>query len=230
MRWRPRTCPRLRVARIVSGVISRNRRGAKADFCLNFLWAVQWTNGNWLVYFATDQAGRSWYIPKLERRRSVNRTEKTELIETLQSTFNASTTVVVAHQVGMTVAESGALRQKMRDAGAGLKVTKNRIAKLALKGTRYEDLDSIFTGPTVVGTSEDPVAAAKILVDYAKENPKITIIGGSMDGKNLDKAGVEALAKMPSLDELRGRIVGLVQAPAAKIVRVVQAPAGDMVV
>ena len=159
----------------------------------------------------------------------MNRTEKAELIETLQSTFNASTTVVVAQQVGMTVAESGDLRQKMRDAGAGLKVTKNRIAKLALKGTRYEDLDSIFTGPTVVGTSEDPVAAAKILVEYAKENSKITIIGGSLDGKALDKSGVEALAKMPSLDELRGKLVGLVQAPAAKIARVMQAPAGKLV-
>ena len=159
----------------------------------------------------------------------MNRTEKAELIETLQSTFNASTTVVVAQQVGMTVAESGDLRQKMRDAGAGLKVTKNRIAKLALKGTRYEDLDSIFTGPTVVGTSEDPVAAAKILVEYAKGNSKITIIGGSLDGKALDKSGVEALAKMPSLDELRGKLVGLVQAPAAKIARVMQAPAGKLV-
>ena len=159
----------------------------------------------------------------------MNRTEKAELIETLQSTFNASTTVVVAHQVGMTVAESSDLRQKMRVAGAGLKVTKNRIAKLALKGTRYEDLDSIFTGPTVVGTSEDPVAAAKILVEYAKENSKITIIGGSLDGKALDKSGVEALAKMPSLDELRGKLVGLVQAPAAKIARVMQAPAGKLV-
>ena len=158
----------------------------------------------------------------------MNRIQKAELIETLQSTFNASTTVVVAHQDGMTVAESGDLRQKMRDAGAGLKVTKNRIAKLALKGTRYEDLDSIFTGPTVVGTSEDPVAAAKILVDYAEGNPKITIIGGSMDGKTLDKAGIEALAKMPSLDELRGKLVGLVQAPAAKIARVVQVPAGKI--
>ena len=116
----------------------------------------------------------------------------------------------------------------MRVAGAGLKVTKNRIAKLALKGTRYEDLDSILTGPTIVGTSEDPVVAAKILVDYAKGNSKITIIGGSMDGKTLDKSGVEALAKMPSLDELRGKLVGLVQAPAAKVARVTQAPAGKL--
>jgi large subunit ribosomal protein L10 len=158
----------------------------------------------------------------------VNRTEKAELIETLQSTFNASTVVVVAHQVGMTVAESSDLRRKMREAGAGFKVTKNRIAKLALKGTRYEDLDSIFSGPTVVGTSEDPVAAAKALVDYARDNAKITIIGGSMDGKVLDKAGVEALAKLPSLDELRSKLVGLIQAPAAKIARVVQAPAAKV--
>jgi large subunit ribosomal protein L10 len=128
----------------------------------------------------------------------------------------------------MTVAESSDLRRKMRDAGAGFKVTKNRIAKLALKDTRYEDLESMFTGPTAVGTSQDPVAAAKTLVDYAKSNKKVTVIGGSMDGKTLDQAGVEGLAKMPSLDELRGKLVGLVQAPAAKIARVVQAPAGKM--
>jgi large subunit ribosomal protein L10 len=158
----------------------------------------------------------------------VNRTEKAELIETLQSAFNESSTIVVAHQVGMTVAESGDLRRKMREAGAGFKVTKNLIAKLALKGTRFEDLDSMFTGPTAVGMSQDPVAAAKAIVDYAKGNEKITIIGGSMDGKTLDQAGVEALAKMPSLDELRGKLVGLVQAPAAKMARVTQAPAGKL--
>ena len=158
----------------------------------------------------------------------MNRTEKAELIETLQSAFNESSTVVVTHQVGMTVAESGDLRRKMREVGAGFKVTKNRIAKLALKGTRFEDLDSMFTGPTAVGMSQDPVAAAKAIVDYAKGNQKITIIGGSMDGKTLDQAGVEALAKMPSLDELRGKLVGLVQAPAAKVARVTQASAGKL--
>jgi large subunit ribosomal protein L10 len=158
----------------------------------------------------------------------VKRSEKAELIETLQSTLNESATVVVTHQVGMTVAESSDLRGKMRDAGAGFKVTKNRIAKLALKGTRFEDLESLFTGPTAIGTSADPVAAAKALVDYAKGNSKLTIIGGSMDGKILDKAGVEALAKMPSLDELRGKLVGLLQAPAAKLARVTQAPAGKV--
>ena len=158
----------------------------------------------------------------------MNRSEKAELIETLQSTFNESSTIVVAHQVGMTVVESSDLRGKMREAGAGFKVTKNRIAKLALKGTRFEELEPLFTGPTAVGTSTDPVAAAKTLVDYAKGNDKVTIVGGSMDGKILDKAGVEALAKMPSLDELRGKLVGLLQAPAAKVARVTQAPAGKV--
>jgi len=139
----------------------------------------------------------------------VNRSQKAELIETLQSTFNEASTVVVAHQVGMTVVESSDLRGKMREAGAGFKVTKNRIAKLALKGTRFEALESMFTGPTAVGTSNDPVAAAKTLVEYAKGNDKVAVVGGSMDGKILDKAGVEALAKLPSLDELRGRLSGL---------------------
>ena len=158
----------------------------------------------------------------------MNRQEKAELIETLQNTLNASSTVVVAHQVGMTVAESSDLRAKMREAGAGFKVTKNRIAKLALKDTRYEDLDSLFTGPTAIGTSQDPVAAAKTLVEFAKSNNKLTIVGGSIDGKVLDKSGVEALAKLPSLDELRGKLVGLLQAPAGKLARVAQAPAAKL--
>ena len=158
----------------------------------------------------------------------MNRQQKAELIETLQTTLNDSTTVVVAHQVGMTVAESSDLRAKMREAGAGFKVTKNRIAKLALNDTPHTALESLFTGPTAIGTSTDPVAAAKVLVEYAKGNDKLTIVGGSMDGKSLDKAGVEALAKLPSLDELRGKLVGILQAPAAKLARVAQAPAGKV--
>jgi len=178
--------------------------------------------------FCNSAGGNLIALPKLERRRSVNRKEKAELIETLQAAFDGASTVVVTHQAGMTVAESGELRRKMRNAEAGFKVTKNRIAKLALKGTRFEELDSLFTGPTAVGMSQDPVAAAKILVEYAKGNKKLTIVGGSMDGKLLDKSGVEALAKLPSLDEMRGTLVGLIQAPAAKIARVTQAPAGKL--
>jgi large subunit ribosomal protein L10 len=155
----------------------------------------------------------------------VNRTEKSELIEKLHATFNDAASVVVAHQVGLTVVESSALRGKMRDNGASYKVTKNRIAKLALKDTAYEGLSEKFTGPTAIGTSPDPVAAAKALVEFAKGNNKLTIVCGAIGDQMLDKAAVEALAALPSLDELRGKLVGLLQAPATKVARVVQAPA-----
>ena len=155
----------------------------------------------------------------------MNRNEKAELIETLQSTLSEAAAVVVTHQTGLTVAESSDLRGRMREAGAGFKVTKNRLTKIALQGTKYEDISDLFTGPTAMGTSADPVAAAKVLVNFAKENDKLTVIGGSLDGKLLDKAGVEALAKLPSLDELRAKLVGLLNAPATQVARVTQAPA-----
>ena len=158
----------------------------------------------------------------------MNRNEKAELIETLQSTLSEATAVVVTHQTGLTVAESSDLRGRMREAGAGFKVTKNRLTKIALQGTKYEDITDLFTGPTAMGTSADPVSAAKTLVAFAKENDKLTIVGGSLDGKMLDKAGVEALATLPSLDELRATLVGLLNAPATKVARVAQAPAAKL--
>ncbi len=158
----------------------------------------------------------------------MNREEKTQLIETLQSTLSEATTVVVTHQTGMTVAESTDLRIKMREAGASYKVTKNRITRIALQETKFENLSDLFTGPTAMGTSADPVAAAKILVDFAKSNNKLTIVGGSLDGKVLDKDGVVSLASMPSLDELRAKLVGLLNAPATKVARVAQAPASQL--
>jgi large subunit ribosomal protein L10 len=158
----------------------------------------------------------------------VNRNEKAELIETLQSTLSEATAVVVTHQTGLTVAESSDLRGRMREAGAGFKVTKNRLTKIALQGTKYEDITDLFTGPTAMGTSADPVSAAKTLVAFAKENDKLTIVGGALDGKVLDKAGVEALAKLPSLDEIRASLVGLLNAPATKVARVAQAPAAKL--
>jgi len=158
----------------------------------------------------------------------MNREEKSELIETLQATLSEATTVVVTHQSGMTVAESTELRAKMREAGAGYKVTKNRVTRIALQDTKFKELEGLFTGPTAMGSSADPVAAAKVLVDFAKENDKLSIVGGSLDGKILDKAGVEALAKMPSLDELRAKLVGLLNAPATKVARVAQAPASQL--
>ena len=158
----------------------------------------------------------------------MNRTEKSQLIDTLHATFDGAASVVIAHQVGLTVVESSALRGKMRENGASYKVTKNRIAKLALKDTAYEGLTDHFTGPTAIGTSSDPVAAAKTLVEFAKGNNKLTIVGGAIGGQMLDKAGVEALATLPSLDELRAKMVGLIQAPATKVARVVQAPAAQL--
>ena len=158
----------------------------------------------------------------------MNRTEKAELIETLQSTFGAATSVVVTHQTGMTVAESSELRRKMREAGATFKVTKNRVTKLALQGTPFEDLAEFFTGPTAVSTSSDEIAAAKTIFEFTKTNDKVSIVGGGLDGKILSKEEVFALAKLPSLDELRGKIVGLLQAPACKVAGVIAAPAGGL--
>jgi large subunit ribosomal protein L10 len=158
----------------------------------------------------------------------MNRTEKAELIETLKSTFGAATSVVVTHQTGMTVAESSELRRKMREAGATFKVTKNRVTKLALQGTPFEDLAGFFTGPTAVSTSSDEIAAAKTIFEFTKTNDKLSIVGGGLDGKILSKEEVVALAKLPSLDELRGKIVGLLQAPACKVAGVIAAPAGGL--
>ncbi|MBT5265047.1 MAG: 50S ribosomal protein L10 [Rhodospirillaceae bacterium] len=158
----------------------------------------------------------------------MNRTEKAELVETLNKTFSDSAVVVVTQQVGLSVAEVTDLRRQMRDAGAGYKVTKNRLARLALKGTQYEALEEVFTGPTAIATSSDPVAPAKVAVEFANKNEKLTIVAGAMGDKLLSVEEVKALAKLPSLDELRGKLVGLLQAPATKIAGVLQAPAGQL--
>ena len=158
----------------------------------------------------------------------MNRTEKGEVVSALHKTLAATTLVVVTRQVGLTVAEVSNLRRKMRAAGAGYKVTKNRLARLALKGTKYERLDPLFKGPTAIAYSADPIAAAKVAVEFAKDNEKLAILGGAIGEQVLDAKGVQALATLPSLDELRGKIVGLVQAPAVKVARVLQAPAGQL--
>ena len=146
----------------------------------------------------------------------------------LHEVFSESDLVVVAHQAGLTVAESTGLRQRMGEAGARFRVTKNRLTRLALKGTAHEGLVSLFKGPTAVALSQDPVAAARVAVEFAKDNDKLTIVGGGLGEQVLDVEGVKALASLPSLDELRARIVGLVQAPATKIAGVLQAPASQL--
>ncbi|MEJ1995915.1 MAG: 50S ribosomal protein L10 [Limibacillus sp.] len=158
----------------------------------------------------------------------MDRASKEELVTQLNERFQQAGVVVVTQQHGLTVAQSQDLRRKMRDAGASFKVTKNRLTRLALKGTKFEAIESLFTGPTGIAYSEDPVTAAKIAVEFAKDNEKLTIVGGAMEATVLDASGVEALAKLPSLDELRGKLVGLLQAPATKLAGVTQAPAGQL--
>ena len=158
----------------------------------------------------------------------MDRSQKADAVAALNATFNESGVVVVTRNLGLSVAESTELRSKMREAGASYKVAKNRLAKLALADTDYVELSDMLTGPTALATSSDPVAAAKAAVEFAKTNENLEIVGGSMGGEMLDEAGVKALASMPSLDELRGTIVGLVNAPATKIAQVVNAPANKL--
>ena len=158
----------------------------------------------------------------------MDRTQKSDLVKALHSTFEDSASVVVVHCAGLTVAESNDLRNKMRNDNCGFKVTKNKITRLALKDTKYQHMDEMFRGPTAIGSSADPVMAAKILVNFAKENEKITIIGGGLEDKPLSKNEVEALAELPSLSDLRGKLVGLLQAPASKIARLTKEPASQV--
>ena len=158
----------------------------------------------------------------------MDRSQKTESVAQLNEVFNQAGVVVVTRNLGLSVAQSTELRTKMREAGASYKVAKNRLAKLALKDTDYAGLDEYLSGPTALGYSEDPVAAAKAVVEFAKTTDKLEIVGGSMGATKLDEAGVKALASMPSLDELRGKIVGLVNAPATKVAQVVNAPAAKL--
>lgn len=158
----------------------------------------------------------------------VDRTQKKEWVGTLHESLGSAGLVVVTHYSGLTVAEMTDLRAKMRAAGASFKVTKNRLTKLALQGTAYESIADLFVGPTAVAYSADPVAAAKVTATFAKANDKLKILGGSLGGKALDVEGVKALATLPSLDELRGRLIGMISTPATRIAGVLQAPAGQV--
>jgi large subunit ribosomal protein L10 len=158
----------------------------------------------------------------------MDRSQKADSVAQLNAVFKEAGVVVVTRNLGMSVAQSTDLRGRMREAGASYKVAKNRLAALALKDTDYAGLEDYLTGPTALAYSTDPVAAAKAAVDFAKTTDRIEIVGGSMGGQLLDEAGVKALASMPSLDELRAKLIGLVNAPATKIAQVVNAPAAKL--
>jgi len=158
----------------------------------------------------------------------VDRAAKQESIEELKGVFKASAVVVVAHYAGLTVAQMSTLRKQARQAGASVKVAKNRLAKIALEGTDVASVSALLKGPTVIAYSGDPVAAPKVVADFAKVHERLVILGGAMGKTALNPDGVKALASLPSLDELRGKIVGLLVAPATKIAQLAKAPAAKL--
>ena len=158
----------------------------------------------------------------------MERAAKRELVSTLHDVFKDTGVVVVAHYAGLTVAQMTDYRRQIKEVGGSVKVAKNRLAKLALKDTDVAGIEDLFTGPTCIAYSEDPIAAPKIAVKFAKENDNLVILGGSMGTDVLDAEGVKALAALPSLDELRAKLIGLLNAPATKIARTVKEPGGKL--
>lgn len=158
----------------------------------------------------------------------MERTEKREFVASFNEVLQNTGVVVVAHYAGLSVADMTALRSQVRAAGGSVKVAKNRLVKLALQGTELEHIADLFSGPTVIAYSDDPVAAAKATVAFAKNQSKLVVLGGALGSTNLNAEGVKALAEMPSLDELRGKLLGMIQTPASRIAQVVNGsrPAG----
>jgi large subunit ribosomal protein L10 len=159
---------------------------------------------------------------------AVERAAKKEAVQSLKDTFESTGVAVVAHYSGLTVAQMQILRKQMKQAGASVKVSKNRLAKIALEGTDVASIGSLLKGPTVIATSNDPVAAPKVAIEFAKTNEKFVILGGAMGTTVLNPDAVKALASLPSLDELRGKLVGLIQAPATKLAQLANAPAAKV--
>lgn len=162
------------------------------------------------------------------RRDKLERAEKREFVATMKETLSGAGSIVVAQYTGLTVAEMTELRNSMREAGGTVRVAKNRLVKLALEGTDAEHMADLFKGPTLIAYAEDPVVAPKAASDFAKKNEKLVILGGAMGATNLDSNGVKSLASLPSLDELRGKLVGMINTPAQRIAMVTSAPAGQL--
>lgn len=158
----------------------------------------------------------------------MDRAAKSALVTSLNTVFKDSGLIVVAHNTGMVAAQSAEFRKRVREAGGAVKVAKNKLVKLALKDTSADGISDLLKGPTILAYSKDPIAAAKVAVKYAKENDKLVILGGAMGASILDANGVKTLADLPSLDELRSKIIGLLNAPATKIARTVKEPGSKL--
>jgi large subunit ribosomal protein L10 len=158
----------------------------------------------------------------------LDRTEKREFVASLAAVFAETSMVVVTRNQGLTVAEVTDLRRKMRAAGANFKVAKNRLAVLALDGTKFDAIAPLLIGPTALAWARDPVAVAKVAVEFAKTNEKLVVIGGALGAQTLDADGIKALAALPSLDMLRAGLLGMLNTPATRIASVVQAPAAQL--
>jgi large subunit ribosomal protein L10 len=159
----------------------------------------------------------------------VDKAGKKEFVATLNSALKDTGSIVVAHYSGLTVAQLQVLRREMKKSGATVKVAKNRLVKIALEGTDVASIGTYLTGPTILAYAEDPVVAPKVAVEFAKKNDKLVILGGAMGNTVLDASGVKALADLPSLDELRAKLLGLIMAPAEKLVRTINEPAAKLV-
>lgn len=208
-------------------------------FCQPFHWSGSATGDRIL---AVERVIRSLEYPNGKRQpaglrhaaacqlgeRQVDRAEKREFVSQLNAVFSNTGSVVVAHYAGLSVAQMNDLRSKMRAAGGTVKVAKNRLAKIALQGTESEGMTALFQGQTLIAYSDDPVTAPKVAADFAKTNDNLVILGGTMGPTTLDADGVKALATMPSIDELRAKIVGMISTPATRIAQVVNAPAGQL--
>ena len=186
------------------GILNKETLGAKAN-----RWGLQ------------DCGPVNW-------RQTVERAEKREFVTELNEVFKASGSVVVAHYAGVTVAQMNDFRSKMRAAGGTVKVAKNRLAKIALQGTESEGIVDLFKGQTLIAYSEDPITAPKVVMDFAKTNDKVVVLGGAMGSTTLDAEAVKSLATLPSLDELRAKLLGMIQTPATRIAGVVAAPASQL--
>ena len=158
----------------------------------------------------------------------MDRTEKREFVAALGQVFAETSMVVVTQNKGLTVAEVSELRRRMRASGSTFKVAKNRLAALALDGTRFEGIAPLLKGPTALAWNKDPVAVAKVAVDFAKTNEKLVVMGGALGTQTLNADGIRALADLPSLDVLRGRLLGMIQTPGTRIAGILQAPAGQL--